>query len=413
MSKSLIILIHDYPYNNGEPFFETEINYLSDAFEFIYIFSTMGRKKEKQTRKYPKNVRCFPLGCSHNRIKYVIRGFVSRDNKFFVKDSSFKKRMMSYYVLGRNIDIFKKAIRILDDNALDVSETTIYSYWLSLGIAGIKLSDFIFKEKGYVPRAVSRCHGYDLYSEVMPYNYQPFQKQVINELDSICPCSDFGTKYLIKKYTNCSNKISTHRLGTEDRGVGKIPSENDEYVFVTCSGLRKIKRLTLFAKAFSKIAQSNHNIRWLCIGDGEEKKEILNILNKQKTIDSCIFMGNISNKAVYDLYRNKPIYCFVNVSSSEGIPVSIMEAISFGIPVIATNVGGNSEIVNSQNGFLLSANPSVAEISDAMKRIISLNNENYKKLRNASRNKWEELYSSKSNYSRWSSFLKDKKKRNN
>ena len=44
---------------------------------------------------------------------------------------------------------------------------------------------------------------------------------------------------------------------------------------------------------------------------------------------------------------------FVNMSLSEGIPVSIMEAISFGIPIIATNVGGNAEIVNDETGVLI------------------------------------------------------------
>lgn len=47
---------------------------------------------------------------------------------------------------------------------------------------------------------------------------------------------------------------------------------------------------------------------------------------------------------------------FVNMSLSEGIPVSIMEAISFGIPIIATNVGGNAEIVNDETGVLIPVN---------------------------------------------------------
>ena len=45
-----------------------------------------------------------------------------------------------------------------------------------------------------------------------------------------------------------------------------------------------------------------------------------------------------------------PVDLFLTVSANEGIPVSIMEAQSFGIPVIATDVGGISEIVNNVNG---------------------------------------------------------------
>ena len=44
------------------------------------------------------------------------------------------------------------------------------------------------------------------------------------------------------------------------------------------------------------------------------------------------FKGNVSNTELMKQYQNKNYYVFVNVSSSEGIPVSIMEATSFGIP---------------------------------------------------------------------------------
>ena len=65
-------------------------------------------------------------------------------------------------------------------------------------------------------------------------------------------------------------------------------------------------------------------------------------------------MGNVNNNQVIDFYRTNPPHVFINVSSSEGVPVSIMEAISFGIPIIATDVGGNPEIcIENYNGFLL------------------------------------------------------------
>lgn len=56
------------------------------------------------------------------------------------------------------------------------------------------------------------------------------------------------------------------------------------------------------------------------------------------------------------------------MSDSEGIPVSIMEAMSFGIPVIARNVGGMSEIVNEENGLLLEND----DAEDAASKISSL-----------------------------------------
>ena len=54
---------------------------------------------------------------------------------------------------------------------------------------------------------------------------------------------------------------------------------------------------------------------------------------------------------------------FMNVSSSEGLPVSIMEAFSFGIPALVTAVGGNPEIVQEGAGILLDENPSINSIT--------------------------------------------------
>ena len=54
---------------------------------------------------------------------------------------------------------------------------------------------------------------------------------------------------------------------------------------------------------------------------------------------------------------------FMNVSSSEGLPVSIMEAFSFGIPALVTAVGGNPEIVQEGAGILLAENPSIDSIT--------------------------------------------------
>src|SRR5690606_19053156 len=59
----------------------------------------------------------------------------------------------------------------------------------------------------------------------------------------------------------------------------------------------------------------------------------------------------------------------INTSESEGVPVSIMEAMYYGIPAIAPSVGGISELVNETNGILMSENPDVQEIANALANI--------------------------------------------
>ena len=109
-------------------------------------------------------------------------------------------------------------------------------------------------------------------------------------------------------------------------------------------------------------------------------------------------MGNLENTEVFNFYKDNQIDVFINTSSSEGIPVSIMEAQSFGVPVIATDVGGTKEIVNSKNGFFLSSNPSNDEIASAIIDAAN-NNDKWTQKRIHSYNSWKEKYNAEENYS--------------
>ena len=85
---------------------------------------------------------------------------------------------------------------------------------------------------------------------------------------------------------------------------------------------------------------------------------------------------------------------FLNASVSEGTPVSVMEAISCGIPVIATAVGGNPEIVSEVNGLVVSPDPTPGEIAAAMIGLIDAPEAAAAK-RQGSRRVWESRYNAR------------------
>ena len=94
-------------------------------------------------------------------------------------------------------------------------------------------------------------------------------------------------------------------------------------------------------------------------------------------------------------YLHHPVDIFVNVSASEGLPVSIMEAISFNIPVIATNVGGTSEIITPESGILLEANFQSQELADKI-ILVYKNKEHFQP-----RKLWEEKFDAEKNYTQF------------
>lgn len=89
---------------------------------------------------------------------------------------------------------------------------------------------------------------------------------------------------------------------------------------------------------------------------------------------------------------------FVNVSTTEGIPVSIMEALSFGVPVIATKVGGVPEIIeDGENGFLLAAEISAADVARKISDYNSMSSEAKVTMANNARRIWNEKFNADKN----------------
>jgi glycosyltransferase involved in cell wall biosynthesis len=106
-------------------------------------------------------------------------------------------------------------------------------------------------------------------------------------------------------------------------------------------------------------------------------------------------------------YTEKPYHLFVNVSESEGIPVSIMEALSFGIPCIATDVGGTREIVRDKyNGILLEKDFEPEVLADWISYFAKLPDSEYQAYRNRSRLSWQENYDADRNYKAFVNTLK-------
>jgi len=78
------------------------------------------------------------------------------------------------------------------------------------------------------------------------------------------------------------------------------------------------------------------------------------------------------NAQIMEFYNTNNVDLLINTSSSEGIPVSIMEAQSFGIPVIATDTGGTAEIITKETGILLPVDFDIAGLARKIEYLLNL-----------------------------------------
>ena len=143
-----------------------------------------------------------------------------------------------------------------------------------------------------------------------------------------------------------------------------------------------------------------YKIEWTHIGDGKNISKLVRKSENQLKNIKFTFLGNLKNNEVIEYYTSNSVDLFLNVSSTEGLPVSIMEAISFGIPIVATNVGGTSEIVIEDfTGKLLNKDFENIELADIIEKIIQWRaNNKYITMRKNCREYWKKNFEAKQNY---------------
>lgn len=398
MNNCLILLTNYYPFHKGEEYLESEIIHLSEKFKKIYIIPTMVSNTMKRTRNTPPNTIVLPVGINHSKlgkIKMVLNQFenINKNNekKFMIKKDSkgkFINKLYCYYFESRAMDVYEKVEHLLKNENFDEYESiTIYSYWLYITArVGVELKNKLLRDKNTY--TISRAHRYDLYEYAAPLKYLPERDYLLKSIDNIFPCSQDGVNILNKTYPMYKDKIDVRRLGTVSKNLSGN-TENNKLYIVSCSAVRKVKRLDLLVNVLVDLEKNNIPYLWTHIGGGPELEKIKKLAKNKINKDNFNFTGFIKNEEVLNWYESNTTTVFINLSSSEGVPVSIMEALSMGIPVIATNVGGTREIVeNGINGYLVKENCTVEEVSKNLLEIYNMNNNEYDKLCENALNIW-------------------------
>ena len=130
---------------------------------------------------------------------------------------------------------------------------------------------------------------------------------------------------------------------------------------------RPIKRVDLFIKAASIVKKNFSHVKFWIIGEGYQRNELERLASDLGLNKSAIFLGR--RKDVQKLLQKLSVG--VICSDSEGFSNSIMEYMAAGLPVVATNVGGNPELVqDGKTGLLIPANNEVA-LAEAITNLLT------------------------------------------
>lgn len=409
MQKEKIYILTDaFPYGSSEKtFILPEIEVLKKVYDIVLISGASSKiaAQKELISELDDNIKVFRFCPEENGkfsyYKYFLLFWTKKDCLAEVKNiiGTRKKVLLRVW---KSMHFYARAESryrwIRNNNIIDPKGGIYYSYWYYDKV----LTMTMHRDKYPELKAIARAHRYDLFDEAVKKTLrQPFKRIMDSGIDQIMFVSDYNLNYYIEKMgINYSEKYSVQRIGApEAKRFPEIIDRKKTFRIVSCSNIIKVKRVPLIVDALSRI--EDIRIDWIHFGSGTDAKEVeeytKNSLHNRKNI--CFsFKGYMPRSKIYEYYTLNFVHCFINVSESEGSPVSIQEALAFGMPIIGTDVGGVSEMIDG-NGYLLTANPSAEEVADSIRRIYSMSEMEYNAMRERSFTIWQNDYDLNKNMS--------------
>jgi len=367
-APALVLLTIAYPFGNRvETFLETEIEVLAERFPRVYVLPS---RREPGVRPLPAGAQLVEMGWLRRPSRgAVARALASpeaaRAARWTATDGGAglraHLRLPRAHLdnLGRNVLKSRELARFVAQRDLDGA--VFYDYWFENSTLALAL----LRDAGTVRTAVCRAHGFDLWDERWRPGVVPFREAKARGLDAVYAVSAAGAAYLEGHSPALRGKVSVQRLGVRDPGqTCPPPRPGEPPLIVTCAGLSAAKHVDLVPEVLAALERP---LRWVHLGDGPERARVeaaaSRLLGGRVEWE---LRGHVDNAEVLGLYAGEHVAALLSLSSSEGLPVSMMEAQSYGIPIVARAVGGVPEIVGERTGVLLGAEARPAEAASAL-----------------------------------------------
>jgi glycosyltransferase involved in cell wall biosynthesis len=242
-------------------------------------------------------------------------------------------------------------------------------------------SCYVLYVKCYV---VYTVHGW-VFNEPLPLWQRLFYKYAEKFTaflkDKIICVSEYERQIAIQEKITHEKKLITIHNGIEEINLllpeqarrklsqiknSKFKIQNSKFIIGTIANLYKTKGLEYLIEAIRLLINIGLNITTIVIGEGEERKNLEDLIAQTNLKNNFILVGEINNAAcilpAFDVY--------VCSSLKEGFPYTILEAMSAGLPIVSTNVGGISEIITDKESGILVEPKNPKALAEGIKKLI-------------------------------------------
>ena len=157
---------------------------------------------------------------------------------------------------------------------------------------------------------------------------------------------------LKKKVSIIANGVDDNSFNPDVNGFGKQywGFDSSNVIFGTIARMSEEKGHRVLLEAFSKLVSRDENARLLLVGDGPLYDELKSLTEKLSLKDKVVFAG--SRTEIEQVLNDMD--CYVSPSHTEGMPMSILEAMATALPIVATDVGAVGYLLRDDLGRMVS-----------------------------------------------------------
>lgn len=319
-----------------------------------------------------------------------------KDGRIYASNTSINKKLWDRYleyfeeliVVGRvkNVNVSIKSDYLVENNKVHFYEIPSYKgikeYFYKRKKILAKIKKISDEDEAFICRIPGRLSSL-LLKELIKKN-KPFALEVVGDpLDSIkaLKINFFIRQFLrlkfyleMKKYIKLSYAVmfvteSTLQKRYKTNKNARIYSAsnviihksdfakeakkfkkdiNRKQIIITSIGSlnQSYKGVDIALKAIAKLIKRGYNIKFIWVGDGRLKNYYEKLASKLKIENYVKFMGQLTRREVFNILNESDIY--IHPSKAEGLPRALIEAMSCGLPCIATDVGGIHELLSAE-----------------------------------------------------------------
>ncbi|NLK45151.1 MAG: glycosyltransferase family 4 protein [Treponema sp.] len=293
-------------------------------------------------------------------LSYGIKVFTAAQGEVEIPNVEHENIIFEKRNIFKNLKSIFKVRNLIKNESIDIviSNATLAGFITRLAVFTL------FKK----PRVIHSCHGYLFSNSTKPIKrfILIFIEKLLSPVTNIVLTMNTEDFAAAKKYKFSKKILNIPGIGYTEKPKSFVKTEEtlkqenlyrnfidieNVFTLVYAAEISARKNQTQLVELITPLFLKHPNWRLILAGDGvleEELKKKIKTLNMQDKIIMTGFVKDINGLL-------SSAQAVISTSKSEGLPFNILDAMSLGIPVIASNIKGHSDLINDgQNGFLFS-----------------------------------------------------------